>query len=115
MAGIIPKIKKSSAVLKHYACTGVYLACTCSCTEVLLKVLVSPSHRKSYVIVLVLQSTCTLLEYFAKYLAPPCNFVMFNFGCNVYIHVHLYVYIMKYLKFFNPVLQFTIVLPYYTM
>ena len=28
MVGIIAKKKKSSAVLKHYACTGVYLACT---------------------------------------------------------------------------------------
>ena len=31
MAGIIAK-KKSSAVLKHYACTGVYLECTCTYT-----------------------------------------------------------------------------------
>ena len=47
MAGIIAKKKKTSAVLKHYVCTGLYLASTCTCTEVLFKVLVlylSPSH-----------------------------------------------------------------------
>ena len=71
MAGIVAKKKKISAILKHYACTGVYLACTR--TQVLVKVLVlhlNPSHRKGFVLVLVLekfQSTCTLLKYFA-----PC-------------------------------------------
>ena len=55
MAGIVAKKKKSSAVLKQYACTGVYLACTCTYIQVLLKVLVlylSPSRRKGYVLVL---------------------------------------------------------------
>ena len=71
MAGIVAKKKKTSAILKHYACTGLYLAWTC--TEVLFKVLVlylSPSHRKGFVFVLVLEKICTLLKYFAKYLAP---------------------------------------------
>ena len=40
MARIVTKKKKTSAILKHYVCTGLYLACTCTCTEVLFKVLV---------------------------------------------------------------------------
>ena len=54
MTGIVAKKKKISAILKHYACIGVYPACTCTYSQVLfIKVLVlylSPSHRKGFVL-----------------------------------------------------------------
>ena len=53
MAGIVAKKKKSSAVLKDYTCTGVYLAC-----------------MYLYLYLRTFESTCTLLKYFAKNLAP---------------------------------------------
>ena len=73
MAGIVAKKKKTSAVLKHYACTGVYLPCTCTCTEVLFEVLVlylSPSHRRGYVLVLVPRKILYFSQVLCKVLGP---------------------------------------------
>ena len=62
MAGIVAKKKKTSSMMLVQGCTYV----TCTCAYVLLKILVlylSPSHRRGYVLVLV-------LEKISKYLAP---------------------------------------------